>query len=154
MVRGPAALYLLVCASLGLLCGQCVQASQNYPLRSALDGASEVTGSLSVERVEGGERLVVLELRDLPAPERFAPGLREFVVWLKAPSGKPMKAGALRYDREHHSGSLFATTTLAAFTVQVTGERDPSVDTPSDVLLTQRKVTTHGLRARGRAATN
>jgi hypothetical protein len=154
MVRGPLALGLLICALSGLLCASCVQASQRYPLRSELSGATSAVGSVSVERVEGGQRLVVVELRDLPAPERLAPGLTDFVVWLQAPSGEAVKAGALQYDREHQSGSLFATTTLASFTVQVTGERGPSVVAPSNVLLTQRKVDTNGSRVRGRASTN
>ena len=153
MIRGSAA-RLLVCAWVGLLGASCVQASQSYPLRSAVGGASELTGSVSVERVEGGQRLVVVELRELPPPERIAPGLTDFVVWLAAPSGKHVKAGPLRYDRAHQSGSMFATTTLAAFTVQVTGERDADVGTPSGVLVTQRKVDTSGSRARGRASTN
>lgn len=143
MVRASAALCVLVCAWVGLVGASCVQAGQRYSLRSALGGARDVTGTVSVERVEGGQRLVVVQLNELPAPERLAPGLTEFVVWLSAPSGKQVKAGALNYDRAHQSGSLFATTTLAAFTVRVTGERDPSVAAPSNVLLTERKVTTN-----------
>lgn len=154
MIRRPLALALLVCASFGLPSASCVQASQSYPLRSALDGARAVSGSVSVERVEGGERLVVVELRGLPAPERLAPGLTQFVVWLEAPSGHYVKAGPLRYDREHQSGSLLATTTLPAFTVQVTGERGAGADAPGGVLLTRREVTPYGSRARRRTATN
>jgi hypothetical protein len=153
MVRGSAALRVLVCAWIGLSGVHCVQASQRYPLHSELGGASEVTGSVSVERVEGGERLVVVELRELPPPERLAPGLTDFVVWLADPSGAHIKAGALRYDRAHQSGSLYATTTLPAFTVQVTGERDPAASEPSGVLLTQRKVAFNGSRAQARAST-
>lgn len=143
MGRWSAVLRIAACACLGLASAQCVQASQSYPLRSSLNSASSVTGSVSVERVEGGQRLVVVQLNELPPPERVGPGLTEFVVWLAPPSGQRVKAGALHYDRAHQSGSLFATTTLAAFTVQVTGERGQSVDAPSSVLLTERKVVTN-----------
>jgi hypothetical protein len=152
MVRGPLVLGLLICASLGLPCAGCVQSSQNYPLRSALAGAQGVRGSVSVERVEGGQRLVAVELHELPAPERLGPGLTEFVLWLKAPSGSYRKAGALAYDRTQRSGSLLATTTLAAFTLQVTGERGPGVTGPSDVLLTEREISIDGSRAQGSAS--
>jgi hypothetical protein len=128
-------------AGLALL-GACVQATQNYPLRGRLAETS-VTGSLSVERVEGGQRLVVVQLSELPPPERIGPGLKEFVVWLSSPSGKAQRAGALSYDRARKAGSLFATTTLANFTIQVTGERDPAASSPSDVLLAERRVSTN-----------
>jgi hypothetical protein len=120
----------------------CVQAAQSYPLRSALPETS-VTGSFSVERVEGGQRLVVVQLSELPPPERIGPGLKEFVVWLSSPSGKAERAGALAYDRAHQSGSLFATTHLPSFTLRVTGERDLAASAPSDVLLAERQVSTN-----------
>lgn len=132
-------------SALGLLglAAACVQAAQSYPLHSALDQAASASGTLSVERVEGGQRLVVVQLSELPPPERIGPGLTQFVVWLAAPSGKAEKAGALSYDREHQSGSLFATTSLGTFTVKVTGEREPDARTPSEVLLAERKVVTN-----------
>lgn len=132
-----------VYGSLALFSAHCVQALQSYPLRSSLANATEASGQVSVERIEGGLRLVVVQLSQLPAPERIAPGLTEFVVWLLAPGGDQVKAGALNYDRDHRSGSLFATTSMAAFTVQVTGERDPSARTPSGVVLAERAVTTN-----------
>jgi hypothetical protein len=140
--RVTASLWL---ALVGVLSGAtaCVQAAQSYPLRSALDQAASATGTLSVERVEGGQRLVVVQLSELPPPERIGPGLTQFVVWLAAPSGKAEKAGALAYDREHQSGSLFATTSLGTFTVKVTGERELDARTPSEVLLAERKVVTN-----------
>jgi hypothetical protein len=131
-------LALVAAAGLG---AACVQAAQRYPLRSGLVEAASATGTLSVERVEGGQRLVVVQLSELPPPERLGPGLREFVVWLSSPSGKPQNAGTLEYDREHQSGSLLATTNLGTFTVTVTGEREPGVRTPSAVRLAERKVT-------------
>src|SRR5688572_14778198 len=82
----------LVCGWLGFVSADCTQANQSYALRSLLSPrtypeAAEVQGELSVERIEGGLRLVVVQLSMLPAPERLAPGLKEFVVWLLPPSG-------------------------------------------------------------------
>ncbi|MDB4990838.1 MAG: hypothetical protein JWN04_6016, partial [Myxococcaceae bacterium] len=104
---------------------------------------ANTVGSLSVERLQGGQRLVVLQLEQLPAPERFAPGLHAFVVWLKDPFGGEIKMGTLHYDRAHHSGSLQATTALTTFTVSVTGERDDRTPAPSGVLLAERQVVTN-----------
>jgi len=126
-------------AAIGL--SGCMQATQTYPLVPHADPG--VVGSLSVERIEGGQRLVVLELSQLPPPERIAPGLTQFVVWFEGPRGKEVKAGMLRYDRTRRSGNLLATTDLTAFTVRVTGERDNHAVTPSGVLLAERKVVTN-----------
>ena len=126
---------------LGLAAG-CVQATQTYPVVSAPDAPSlaGLAGSLSVELIEGGQRLLVLQLERLPPPERIAPGLREFVVWLEDSRGGEVKIGTLHYDRAHRSGNLLATTELSAFTVRVTGERDAHAVEPSGVLLAERRV--------------
>jgi hypothetical protein len=119
----------------------CMQASQTYALTAkAAEGTGGMTGQVSVERIEGGQKLVVLQLERLPPPERIAPGLREYVVWLHDPRGTAVKAGTLDYDRAHQSGNLLATTDLAAFTVRVTGERDANTSQPSSVLLAERNV--------------
>jgi hypothetical protein len=116
----------------------CMQAAQTYALRSP---TPDVTGQVSVERIEGGQKLVVLQLAQLPPPERLAPGLRQYVVWLQDPRGAAVKVGTLDYDRAHQSGNLLATTGLSAFTVRVTGERDANTSQPHGVLLAERSVT-------------
>jgi hypothetical protein len=130
------------CGLAGLIVAGCVQAARTYPLASTR-AAPGVAGSVQLEQAEGGQTLVVVELEGLPPPEHFASGLTEFVVWLEDAKGARVKAGPLRYDRDHQAGSLFSTTHFSAFTVRVTGERDAHSDTPSDVLLATRKVTTH-----------
>jgi hypothetical protein len=133
-------LSVLACGLAGALTVACIQAVRTYPLAASAN-APGVSGSVQLERVEGGQTLVVVELEKLPPPERFASGLTEFVVWLEGPEGARVNAGALRYDRAHQAGSLLATTQFPAFTVRVTGERDARSDTPSDVLLATRAVT-------------
>jgi hypothetical protein len=131
-----------VCLALGLSSASCMQATQTYPLRvHPVEG--DMVGSLSVERIEGGQRLVVLQLAQLPPPERIAPGLREFVVWLEDPRGGEVNVGTLRYDRANHSGNLLATTDLRTFTVRVTGERDARTAEPAGVLLAEQRVVTN-----------
>jgi len=135
--------FALSLASMTALAGTalagCVQASQRYPLLTAAD-AQGATGSLEVERIEGGEKLVIIELDKLAPPERIGPGMREFVVWVEAEDGSRVRAGVLRYDRARKAGNLMATTTLPRFTVKITGERDADAVTPSSVLLAERKI--------------
>ena len=119
----------------------CMQATHTYPVTSPSQPG--VVGSLSVERIEGGQRLLVLSLSELPPPERLAPGLTEFVVWVEGPHGNEVKVGALHYDRARRSGNLLGTTDLTSFTVRVTGERDGRAEQPSDVLLAERHVVTN-----------
>jgi hypothetical protein len=138
----PRELSAFACGLAGLVIAGCVQAAQTYPL-AATPTAKGVAGSVQLERVEGGQTLVVVELEALPPPEHFASGLTEFVVWLEDATGARVKAGPLRYDRDHQAGSLFSTTHFSAFTVRVTGERDVHSETPSDVILATRAVTTH-----------
>ncbi len=117
----------------------CVQASQRYPLVTAAN-AHGATGSLEIEHIEGGERLVTVELARLAPPERLGAGMREFVVWVIAEDGSRVRAGVLRYDRSRQAGNMMATTKLPRFTVIVTGERTASPTTPSSVLLAERKI--------------
>jgi hypothetical protein len=146
-LRSPAsaiALALLLGLVVGAVLGGssgCIKPSQTFAL--VTQGAPSSTGSVSVERIEGGQRLVVLQFDGLPPPERLGPGVREFVVWLEGPHGKKVKIGTLRYDRDHRSGNLLATTELRAFTVRVTGERNAQASEPSDVLLAERRVVTN-----------
>ena len=140
-------------ASVCALAGGCAHATQTYALvlhraaapstqsgRADKAGTEDMVGSLSVERIQSGQRVVVLQLTQLPPPERIAPGLREFVVWLEDGRGAEINLGTLHYDRAHHSGNLLATTELSAFTVRVTGERDARTAAPRGVLLAERRV--------------
>lgn len=94
-----------------------------------------------MERIEGGQRLVVLELTQLPPPERLQSGLTSFVVWLhEEGASAPTMAGTLHYDRERQSGNLMATTPLSSFTIRVTAERQRRPSAPSQVLIAERSV--------------
>jgi hypothetical protein len=129
--------------------GACVSTPKTYSLatpptmagdRMADSGGGETTGQLSVEATRSGQRVVVVQLSELPPPERIASGLTEFVVWIEDGHGRRVKAGTLRYDRARHAGNLLATTDLSAFTVQITGERSEDVSAPSNVLVAERRV--------------
>lgn len=139
------ALGIVVCA-FGATWGlsACVQASQTYLLEPRTSRIPAVSGSVQVERIEGGQRLLAVSVRDLPVPEAL--GLREFAVWVRDAEGRTVKLGTLRYDRPQGSGSLLGlveATRAFRFTVQVTGERDENASAPSELLLAERTVINH-----------
>jgi len=138
LVRGANA--RVVALAVGLAAPGCMQATQVYPLVPRKDA---VAGSVSVERIEGGQKLVVLQFAQLPPPERLGPGLHEYVVWLGDTRGTEHKVGTLDYDRDHQSGNLLATTHLPEFTVRVTGERDSNGSQPNGIVLAERAVLTN-----------
>jgi len=126
-----------------VLASGCAQPTQTYRLGQR-PHAPTVTGSLTVERLDRGQHLLVVQLEQLPPPEHVGPGLRRYVVWLEdAEGGQVEVVGTLRYDRNHRSGNLLATTDLDTFTVRVTGERDEPPRAPSPVLLAERRVATN-----------
>jgi hypothetical protein len=117
----------------------CAGPAQRYPL-SALPHTAFGQGSVEVERIEGGQHLVVVELDALEPPETLAQGVDEYVVWLEDARGKRVRAGTLRYDRGNKSGNLMATTDLSTFTVRVTAEGPKNGGAKTSVLVAERRV--------------
>lgn len=116
----------------------CTGAPQRYPL--IMSAPPHAAGSIQIESLEGGERLIVVELSDMPPPESVAPGTNAFVVWLLTKGGPPVRAGNMSYDRERRSGTLMATVPSQSFVVRITSEPDANIDTPSDVLVAEQAV--------------
>lgn len=111
------------------------------PVRLPLSGQGdhgEVQGLVTVERVEGGERLVTISASELPPPARLHPELRTYVVWFQGQDGQPVRAGELVYEAEVREGRLHAATPLERFQLEITAERSGDAATPSDhVIVTQ-----------------
>jgi hypothetical protein len=95
-------------------------------------------GTVQVERIEGGNRLVTLSLRHMTPPERLSPGLTVFVVWFRDQSGHSTKASALAYDPGSRTGRATATTPHGNFRLLVTAEQNNETAEPSEnVVFTQ-----------------
>jgi len=93
---------------------------------------------VTVERVEGGERLVTVSASALPPPGRLSPDLRAYVVWFMGDDGAAIRAGELVYEPEYREGRLHAATPLERFQLEITAERSGDAATPSDhVIVTQ-----------------
>lgn len=111
------------------------------PVRLPLSGQGDhgaVEGLVTIERVEGGERLVTISASELPPPGRLNPDLRAYVVWFEGDDGEPVRAGELIYVPEYREGRLHAATPLERFQLEITAERSGDAATPSDhVIVTQ-----------------
>lgn len=110
------------------------------PVRLPLAGQGDhdaVRGLVTVEPIEGGERLVTVSTTALPPPGRLHPELRTYVVWFKADE-EAIRAGELIYEPEYGEGRLHAATPLERFQLEITAERSGDATTPSDhVIVTQ-----------------
>jgi len=102
--------------------------------------AAGADGLIQVEEIEGGNRLVTVELDHLPPPARLGEGMRAYVVWFVGNGQTPVKAGQLDYEEDARRGSMSATTPLSSFEVRVTAETNPNAASPSDVVVADRRV--------------
>lgn len=112
------------------------------PTELALVGSSRAAGAdglVSVEEIEGGNRLVTVTLDHLPPAVRLGEGLTAYVVWFVG-NGGPVRAGQLMYDEETRGGRMHATTPLRQFTLKITAERSADAAAPSDIVVADRRI--------------
>lgn len=102
--------------------------------------APDADGTVSVEGIEGGNRLVKIALQHVPPPARLGPGLGVFVVWFTANGQAPVKAGLLAFDEGSRRGSLMATTPLRNFQLRITAERDANSASPGEMTILERQI--------------
>lgn len=99
-------------------------------------------GTVQVERIEGGNRLVTVSLRHMTPPDRLGSGLTTFIMWFRDPQGRSTKASGLEYDPGSRTARATATTPLTRFQVIVTAERDRNTAEPSENVIFNQRVTT------------
>jgi len=102
--------------------------------------APDADGTVSVEGIEGGNRLVKIQLQHVPPPSRLGAGLTVYVVWFTASGQAPVKAGLLSFDEGARRGSLMATTPLRNFSLRITAERDASGASPGETTILERQI--------------
>jgi hypothetical protein len=141
----------VLCAA--VLLGGCVQAAQIYPLTLSQEQGNSARGSVQVERIEGDQRLLAIQLEGVPGPESWGAASTCFMAWAEDSRGHTVKVGPLSYDRARRSARLLGVVRgvrhpedgdgidFQAFTVKVTAEREAGVKVPSKVLLGERRVT-------------
>jgi hypothetical protein len=126
---------LMVLAALG-----CAGSSKYQVTGSAR--APDADGRITVEKVEGGNSMVKLDLDHLAPPERMEKGATTYVVWFHRQGAPPARVGQLAYDTGKRMGTMRATTTDRQFDVVVTAEPSGAVAAPSNVVVFEKQVET------------
>jgi hypothetical protein len=94
--------------------------------------ATGADGEVEVERLEGGNKMVRVNVKHLPPPDRVAEGSSAYVVWFVAEDEPPMKVGTLAFNEDERSGALQATSPHETFRVLVTAEESAGATSPSN----------------------
>lgn len=97
-------------------------------------------GTVQVERIEGGNRLVTASFTHLTPPTRLGTGLTTFVMWFRDARGNSTKASLLEYDADSRTARATATTPLSRFQVIITVERQANVVEPSENVIFNQRV--------------
>ena len=96
-------------------------------------------GTIQVERIEGGNRLVTVSLSHMTPPERLGSGMTTFILWFRDARGHSTKASVLAYDPDSRTARATATTPTSRFQAIVTVERNGNASEPGqNVIFTQR----------------
>ena len=98
-------------------------------------------GTLQVEAIEGGNRMVTATLQHLPPPDRLGQGNTIYTLWFRDAQGHSTKASNLEFDPGSRTARATATTPMTTFIAIVTVERNGARAEPSEnVIYTQRVV--------------
>jgi len=95
--------------------------------------------NIEVEDTDMGNKMVKIEVENLPPPERVAEGTSTFVIWLTAEDGSPQRLGILQYDEDDRKGVGGGTTPLESFTVTVTAEESESATEPGEHIVAKQE---------------
>lgn len=102
--------------------------------------AASADANIEVERLEGGNKMVRLDIQNLPPPERVAEDASVYVVWFTAEDQAPLKAGTLSFDSDERTGRLQATSAFDEFVVLVTAEESTGAGSPSSHVVIRQSV--------------
>lgn len=98
-------------------------------------------GTVQVERIEGGNRLVTVSFRHMTPPERLGTNLRRFVLWFRNAQGQDTMASNLQYDPATRTARATATTPQTRFVVIVTAEGQATTSQPSSNVIFNQRIT-------------
>ncbi len=118
---------------------------------AACGGPSDVTltgtqqavgmdGTVRIQEVEGGNRLLKVELEHLPPPQRLGPDLNTYILWLAEDGGVHRRASALQYNENNRTGAAVATTPSRHIVLTVTAESTPEPTAPSHNVIAKREI--------------
>ncbi len=113
-----------------MVAGMACAGSRNYDLQGTRDGAG-ADGTIRVDRQDGGNYLVTVNMTNLLPPARVRDTMTTYVVWFQPVNQEPQRVGVLAYDEARRSGAMSATTASASFHIVVSAEDSSDVAAPS-----------------------
>jgi hypothetical protein len=129
----------LVFATLAVGALGCGGGSWSYNVvGSSRDPGAE--GTVQVERIEGGNRLVTASMQHMTPPDRLGNGLTTYVMWFRDQRGQSTKASILEYNPDDRSARATATTPLSRFRLIITAERNGRVAEPSENVIFNHRI--------------
>lgn len=130
---------LTVLAMAGVFAAGCAGASKYHA--TGTKRAVGADGHVNIEKLEGGNHMVEMEVKHLTPPERLGNDLTTYIVWFQGTDNQPATmAGVLPYDEDDRAGELKATTVLKVFEVFITAEESSRVTAPGSVVVLRMSV--------------
>ena len=115
----------------------------NPPADYALVGSAFVPaahGDIRIEKVDRGQRLIVVQMDHLPPPAEIEPKLGFYVVWFSEVGENPVPQTTLDYEPKTRVGRASIPTALRELDVQITAEQTESPSQPSDLIVAAQKI--------------
>ena len=81
-------------------------------------------------KTENGNTSVNVQAHALAKPTSLSPAQNVYVLWIQAPDQQPQNQGQLQVGK-HEDGELQVKTPFTRFSVFITAEQNPTVQTPS-----------------------
>ena len=99
-----------------------------------------VHGEVEIEKIDKEQRLVTMQLDELPPPSQIEAGLTHYAVWFVVVGEDPQFQGTLEYDETSRIGRASVPTSLREFEMRVTAEGSATPTTPSYLLVASQQI--------------
>jgi hypothetical protein len=103
--------------------------------------APSVSGWVRIEDASSSGADITVRLEQLHPANQLESSLKAYVVWFEPVSGKPVRAGSLKYVPDQRVGELKARAPFGKFVVKVTAEANDKPTDPSDFLVASQEIT-------------
>ena len=134
---------LLVAVSLAALLALpgsgCGGGSHTYDVR----GTQRDPGAdarVQVDRLEGGNHLLTISVRNLTPPDWLGSGNTAFIVWIRQENGATTLGSRLEYQQDQRTGRATVTTPAVHFVLMITAEQNPQASQPSEMVVFQQTI--------------